>query len=420
MPDHQKAEILTDHLFRHEYGKMVAVLIHKFGSSQLSLIEDVVQDTFIKALQSWKMGNVPDNPQGWLHRVARNRAIDLIRSQNAFSKRNLGYTESLTAKDYLDEPFLEEEISDSQLRLIFMCCHLGLNEQDTIAITLKLVSGFGIKEIAKALMQKEDTIKKRLQRARKRLQKNEKQFFIPSGNQFVSSIHTVNKILYLIFNEGYQSCSKEEFIRKDLCAEAMRLGKMIDDHTYCQNADTAAMIALMCYHSARLDSRKGDNNELILLEYQDRSKWYQPLIQIGHYYYKKSTDTEQFSIYHLEAAIAAQHVMAPTFKDTNWHILLQLYKKLSTIRSSPIINLNLAIVYRQLQEPEKALNIVSRLSEDMFLPNPYLFHAVTSSIYHSYGNHMLAVKHLKKALTTVENRAEKTLLQNRLTQLIEG
>jgi len=223
---------LVDHLFRHEAGKMIAVLTRIFGFHNLELVEDTVQETFLKALQIWKYRQIPDNPSAWLMQVARNRTIDLVRRQQKLS----GISEELATRLQSDTEhtigqfFLDTEIADSQLRMIFTCCHPALNPEDQVALTLKTVSGFGVQEIAKALVSNEATIQKRLYRAREYIKKHSVRFEIPVGTALRDRLDMVYTVLYLLFNEGYNSVKAEELIRYDICAEAMRLCKLLSEH----------------------------------------------------------------------------------------------------------------------------------------------------------------------------------------------
>ncbi len=411
-------EKLVDHLFRHEYGKMVSVLVRVFGPSNISLVEDVVQDAFIKAIGTWRYGNIPDNPAGWLHRVAKNKAIDILRSEKSRNERNLNYHQSHDTYDKISDLFLDKEIADSQLRLIFTCCNLELSEGDRIAVTLKFISGFGVKEIAKALMLKEETAKKRIHRAKQKLKSVYKGISIPSGIKLKGSLETVHTIIYLLFNEGYNSIKQDQLIRKDLCAEAMRLCKLITDHPKCRSSESYALMALMCYHAARLDSRMTPNQEIILLHDQDRSKWHRPLIQIGHHYFGESTREKIYSIYHLEAAIAAQHCESKDIITTNWKVLIKLYQLLYEVKPSPAVRLNLAVALKQHNDHEEAIEIIESLSPDDFIPNPYLFYAVAASLFLDTKKSHLARIYLEKSLETVTNDAERKLLEARLSKLL--
>lgn len=416
----QTPNVLVDHLFRHEYGKMVSVLLKLFGPAHLNMVEDVVQEAFIKAIGTWRHGKIPENPSAWLHKVARNRAIDILRSNKARDTRNIVYFGGQPSHEAIAGLFVDEEIADAQLRLIFTCCNLNVSDTDKIALTLKVLSGFGIKEIAKALMMKEDSIKKRLHRARQKLRQESKDLILPTSSNLMDAMHLVHTILYLMFNEGYYSSSQDKLVRKDLCAEAMRLCRLITDHSSCKNSESYALMALMCYQASRLDARVGQDQEIILLSNQDRSKWYRPLIQIGHSFYSKSRQTDKYSVYHLEAAIAAQHCESISIETTDWTTLIKLYRLLNEVKPSPIVKLNLAVALTQNKDAKKALELMDTLTPTDFDPNPYLFHAVISSVYDANNFKLKAIHHLNLAIDLAVNESEKRLLSSRLTVMKES
>ena len=246
-------EKIIDHLFRHQYGKMVSILTRIFGFSNLETIEDAVQDTFLKATHTWK-DSIPENPEAWLTQAAKNRTIDLFRKIKADKSRiqNLDSGPSAIA---LNELFLDNEIEDSQLRMIFACCHPELQSKDQIAFALKTISGFSQKEIAASLLTKEESIKKRLQRARKTIIEKDIKFEIPSGKELSERIDNVLQVIYLIFNEGFHSNGKNIIIRKDLCGEALRLCKMILAKETLRDGSVYSLFALLCFNSSRLETK---------------------------------------------------------------------------------------------------------------------------------------------------------------------
>ncbi len=411
----EKPHGIVDHLFRHEYGKMVSVLVRVFGPSHLNMVEDVVQEAFIKAISTWREGQTPDNPAAWLHRVARNKAIDRIRMDKSRIRRNEKFTNFQPIEEKI-ETFLDSEIEDSQLRLIFTCCNLDLNEVDKIALTLKVISGFGIKEISKALMVKRETIKKRLHRAKSKLKELDKTIDIPSGKDLSPLIDTVHKVIYLLFNEGYNSSMQDQLIRKDLCAEAMRLCKLVTDHPYCNSPPGNALMALMCYHVARFESRLTQDHEIILLKDQDRSKWHQPMIDIGNVYFALASKADLYSIYHIEAAIAAQHVRSPSIENTNWAVLEKLYGLLDEVNPGSFIKLNLAICRKENKNLQGALELIESLSPQDFYPNPYLYHAVSADIYQAVNKSDQAIEHLRNSLENAPTESERKLIVIRLNE----
>jgi len=247
---------------------MIAILTHIFGIAQLQLVEDVVQESFLRAMQCWKFGNLPNNPSAWLMQVAKNKAVDVLRKRNREEEYDM-IDEKFCFDGTIPDYFHEQEIADSQLRMIFTCAHPDLKEEDQLALTLKIVSGFNISEIARALLNTEDAIQKRLVRARAFIKEHRIKFEIPAGAVLSARMDTALSVLYLLFNEGYNSSKEEEFIRKDLCAEAMRLCRLLTEHVVCNTPSANALLALMCFHAARFESRMSEDKDIILLHQQD-------------------------------------------------------------------------------------------------------------------------------------------------------
>ncbi|WP_282112428.1 RNA polymerase sigma factor [Maribacter stanieri] len=307
---------VVDHLFRHHYGKMVAILTRFFGLSYIETIEDAVQDTFIKATSQWRT-KIPDNPEGWLNRVAKNRTIDILRSIQAEKNRNLSITTGASSLQ-IDELFLDHEVADSQLRMIFVACHPSLHPSEQIAFALKTISGFSTKEIAAALLTKEETIIKRLTRAKKSIRENNIQFKYPAPEAIPERMVRVMEVIYLTFNEGFHSTNKEKLIKEDLCGEAIRLCQLLLKKELFRSGSLYALFALLCFHMSRLESKVSCDNQIVNLQHQDRTKWYFPLIKMGNSAMHKAMNYDDTSVYHYEAAIASEHLNAKTFKDTNW------------------------------------------------------------------------------------------------------
>jgi len=416
----ESSQQLVDHLFRHEAGKMIAVLTRIFGIHNLELVEDTVQETFLKALQVWKYRQVPDNPSAWLMQVARNQTIDLIRRQQKMS----GISEELAIRlrsdteHTIEEFFLDTEIADSQLRMIFTCCHPALNPEDQVALTLKTVSGFGVTEIAKALVSTETTIQKRIYRAKEYIKKHSIRFEIPVGVALQDRLSTVYTVLYLLFNEGYNSVKADELIRHDLCAEAMRLCKLLSEHAVGSHPSTYALLSLMCFQASRFDSRIGEDNTIILLQQQDRSKWDQELIRMGYHFLNRSSDGNQLSVYHIESAIAAEHCLSPDFDSTNWKSLLYLYDCLLERKPIPIVRLNRAILLAQLDDLPAAIDAIVDIEDiDDLLQHHYIYSAVLGDLYGRAGNVAEARRLLEMAYRLTASLAEKKLLREKLNAL---
>ena len=404
---------LVDHLFRHHSGKMVSVLTRIFGLSNLDIIEDAVQDTFIKASISWRK-ELPEHPEAWLTKAAKNRVLDIFRTLKS-QKNNLPNITQGTYAIAINELFLDSEIEDAQLRMIFTACHPKLDLRDRISFALKTVSGFSTKEIASALLTKEETIKKRLMRARKAIKKADLQFNIPQGKTLAERLESVMEVLYLIFNEGFHSNNKEQLIRKDLCGEAMRLCKLLLKRKQTQLPECYALFALMCFHSARLEAKMSVNNEVMDLKQQDRALWHFPLVKLGNTMMHKAVETEDFSCYHYEAAIAAEHLRAKTFADTNWNKILKWYEALSNLQPMPSHLLTMAVICIQTKDYEKANKYFNELQPKDLEQRAYLYYAAKADYYAETGNLDKALIQIDLALETVTNNLEKEYLMKKKT-----
>ena len=404
---------LADHLFRHEYGKMVAVLSRIFGFDNTELVEDVIQDAFVTALQTWKYGETPTNPSAWLMQVAKRKAIDRLR-RSQLHQASVKQALFMPTDLQVDRFFHQEELADNQLRLIFACCHPSLKEEDQIALTLKMISGFGIKEIAHALITTEDAIKARLSRARKFIRRENIELEIPVGKSLDQRIMTVLTVLYLIFNEGYYSTRQEEVIHREICEEALRLTIQLSQHKRGEKPVVNALLALMFYHTARLPSRTDQDGNAILLPDQDRSLWDKELIKKGHEHLSAASRSGEVTFYHIEAAIAGQHCVAPTFADTDWDTLLLLYDRLFKIKNSKHILLNKAVVLIQLRQFYAAQRLLLELADD--LQNTVMFHSVFATLAEDTGQHEDAKAHLEKAIEIADSERQKAFLRAKLEQ----
>ncbi|AVI52226.1 sigma factor, ECF subfamily protein [Pukyongia salina] len=399
---------MLDHLFRHHYGKMVSVLIRIFGLRHLETIEDAIQDTFIKAMSAWRVQK-PDNPEAWLTAAAKNRVLDIFRKLKAEKQRIPNVTTG-TQAIAINDLFLDTEIEDSVLRMIFTACHPKLSATDRIAFALKTISGFTTKEIASAVLTKEDTIKKRLSRARKVISRENITFEIPLGEELVERLDSVHEVLYLIFNEGFHSNRTDILVRKELCGEAMRLCKMVLKNKKTRNDDGYALFALMCFHAARLDSKMNDKGEIIDLPNQDRSLWYFPLIRLGNEAMNQAVINNCFSHYHYEASIAAEHLKAPSFETTNWRSILKWYRQMYQLRPDPMTALNMALVHLQLGELQAAEALFRKIEPASLEQRSYLYYGTMAEYYLMRNEIKQALSCLELALGTVKNESEKQYL----------
>lgn len=412
---------LTDHLFRHEAGKMVAVLTRIFGLPNIEIAEDIVQDAFAQALKEWTF-KTPPNPSAWLMMTAKNKAIDILRRER-YQKNYEDETSRELQSEYSSIPiienlFLQNEIKDSQLRMIFACSHPSLSYSDQIAFTLKFCSGFSVDEIAAALLSNSEKIKKRIQRARKLISEKNIHFDIPVGTELKKRLDVVLHAIYLLFNEGYNSGNKSDLIRKDLCEEAIRLALMLTENEYIMQPKCFALVALMSLLASRFESRLDINGEIILLEEQNRKKWNSDLIKIGLYYLNKSSEGNEITDYHIEAAIVAEHSIAKNFKETNWKRILHLYDLLRKINPSPVVLLNRAIVVGKISGAKAAINEINSIPEvEKYIKSNYLFSAVLGELYSQMENKAEAKKHFVIAISLTNSNAEKKLIQKKISLL---
>ncbi|MCA6075527.1 RNA polymerase sigma factor [Fulvivirga sedimenti] len=405
-----------DHLFRHQYGKMVSLLAKIFGLEHLDTIEDAVQDTFITAFRSWP-NQYPDNPEGWLYKAAKNRMLDILRKRASEQKRFPKVIPDFENQSETDL-ILENEVSDSQLRMIFTACNPRLDTRDQLAFSLKTISGFSEKEIASALLLKQETVKKRLQRARKTIQAEQIAFEIPEGSSLPHRLDRVHDVIYLIFNEGFHSGKKELLIREELCGEALRLSKMLLTNSYTSTAASHALFALLCFHSARLRSKTNADHEVISLREQDRTAWYRPLIELGHSAMNKAVETEELSRFHYEAAIASEHLKAPTYEETDWSRLLMWYERLDAVYSSPLNHLNMAIIHIQLEQFTEAMNILQKIEPEELEQRRYLYHGLLAEYYFRQGIYEKARSQIDIAIEKVNNNSEKNFLTKKRDKIL--
>lgn len=406
---------LIDHLFRHHSGKMVSILTRIFGLSNLEIIEDAVQDTFLKASMSWRK-QIPDNPEAWLTKAAKNRVLDIFRRIQT-ERKHLPELKNGIQSIAINELFLENEIQDAQLRMIFTACHPKLDAKDRIAFALKTISGFNSKEIASALLTKEATVRKRVFRARKTIQESNIAFKIPQGKELPLRIESVLEVLYLIFNEGFHSNKKDVLVRKELCGEAMRLCKFLLNNKHTNNSASYALFALMCFHAARLDAKVNINNEVLGLKNQDRNKWSFPLIQLGNTMMNKAVENNEFSTYHYEAAIIAEHIKAPNFELTNWNKILQWYQYLYKLQPSYSHLLSMAVVCVQSKNYVKANYYFDQIDPESLEQRAYLFYGAKADYYLAINNKEQALKQINIALEKVTNTLEKDFLEKKKREI---
>jgi RNA polymerase sigma-70 factor (ECF subfamily) len=410
---------LVDHLFRHEAGKMVSYLTRIVGLGRLDLAEDVVQDTLCRALETWSVHGLPDNPSAWLMRVARNRAIDLLRRDDQFRYFTPELTYLLKLREDLpaEAPAFEKEIQDDQLRMMFSCCHPELSTEAQVTLILKTLCGFSVSEIAHALLAGEDAIEKRLSRARKLFRSLGSFVEIADASEIRARMDAVYQAIYLLFNEGYHGSRPERTgppIHEDLCMEAIRLALLLSEHPEGGKPKTYALLALLCFHAARLPGRKDDDGGLIQLELQDRSRWERDLIGRGFHFLEKSSVGNELSEYHLESAIAALHCAAPTYEETEWDKILELYDLLYRLTPTPIVALNRAIALGQAVGPEEGLAELSKIPDPARLKD-YPFYPAAQGEFHLLAGRLEeAAKRFEKAVKLARSQSETDFFERKL------
>ena len=407
---------VVEHLFRHEAGKMVAVLTRIFGFEHLTLAEDVVQESLARALRTWPFHGLPQNPSAWLMRTARNLALDVVRRQKVFRDKECEIIHIIENRGPTPdtEAALGEEIADDRLRLMFVCCHPAVPEDAQAALALKTLCGFSVTEISRALLTTEAAIAKRLTRAKQRIREAGIPFEIPAGSQLEARLDGVLHALYLLFNEGYKASIGERLVRAELCSEAIRLMDLLVEHPPGNQPKTHALLALMLLNTARTPSRIDDGGNLLRLQEQDRSRWDAGMIARGMFHLSRSAAGEELTKYHLEAAIAACHCAAKEYESTDWPQILVLYDRLMQIDYSPIVALNRAIVLAKVHGPEAGLEAVAAIGELEKLNSYYLLYAVLGEFETSLNRWDAAAKHFRKSLDLAHIPSEQMFLAARV------
>ncbi len=407
----QQPEIIP-HLFRTEYSKIVAVLCHSFHLKHLEIAEDIASETFLKAAEIWSIKGIPENPTAWLYTVAKNKVKDYFK-HNAVVERQI--KESIKSDDQtteLDFEFTEGKIVDSQLAMIFSVCNPVNSTAAQICLALQILCGFSVEEIANAFLTKTETIKKRLNRARTSLRSNDFRIKRLSESEIETRLEIVLKTLYLLFNEGYFSKSNNQLIRKDLCAEAIRLTLVLTENPLTNTPQANALLALMFFQSSRFDARTNNRGEVILLDNQDRTLWDADLIERGNHYLINACSGNEISKYHLEAAIAHWHT---TPNENKWEHILQLYNELILIEYSPITALNRAFAFARVYGNEKAI----REAEKLNLTDNNHYYSLLGYLY-STINTDKSISHYKQALALTKSKIEKETLLKEIQRVKDG
>jgi RNA polymerase sigma-70 factor (ECF subfamily) len=408
-------------IFRRESGQLIAALTRLFGVHNLALAEDVVQDAFSRALEVWGVHGLPENPSAWLMTTAKNRALDIMRRARTARRfapemgRLLDSEWTLTP--LADEAFAAHTVRDEQLRMMFSCCHGKLNEEAQLALILNILCGFGAHEIASAFLASKAAIEKRISRGKKLLANSQRLFELSSAD-FSARASTVRHALYLLFNEGYQGAS--DTVRRELCAEALRLTELLLEYPPAATPTTFALGALFCLHAARLPAKLDADGDLNALAEQDRSRWDTRLANEGLRLLELSASGSELSSYHLEAAIAAVHISARTLADTDWPAIVALYDRLQSVAPSPVVALNRAIAIGQRDGAERGLFELTVIVDRERL-SAYPFYAAALGEFElRRGGRARAQELFEAALRLGRNDAERRFLAKRLLACAEG
>ncbi len=414
MDENQNNEII-EHVFRHEYGKIIALLTHKYGPSNIEKIEDSVQEALLKAMQVWAFQKIPKNPTSWLLKVSGNKLIDRLRKDKKKVLQN-DFTDLKTGINIGQNEFLlNNTINDSQLKMIFACCNPVLSVEYQLILSLKLVSGFSNKEISKILLKKEETIAKSATRAKKKFKEQVKTLDIPIEMGLSSRVKNVLKVIYLMFSEGYKANFGEIIIKRDICFESIRLALLLLENKNTKSPEVYALISLMCFHASRFDARIDQNNELVDLEHQDRNKYNRKLIALGIEHLELATNERKTpSSYHLQAAVSYYHCVAPNFKKTDWKSILHLYDLQLKQNYSPILELNRIIPFFKLYGAEKGLIEIKKLDKKSTTLKNSLYYSIKSEIYNNVNDTVNFKIAINKAIKLTRNEMEKKYLIKKL------
>jgi RNA polymerase sigma-70 factor (ECF subfamily) len=372
---------LVDHLFRHQAGRITARLVRLLGPAYVDLAEESVQEAMLRALRSWPFQGIPDNAAGWLFRVAHNVAIDAVRRDQLFGDKTAALVAELTRSSTAaaDDPTAGSDIRDDELRMIFMCCHPAIPPDARVALSLKTIGGFSVPEIGRAFLADEAAIAQRLVRAKRLIRARQLTLDLPAGDALAGRLDSVLDVIYLMFNEGYSAHAGEDLVRRDLCFEALRLGRLVASSSM-GTPRAHALVALMAFQAARLPARVDAHGDLVLLDDQDRALWDDALIALGFHHFDRSIAGDTMSAFHAQAAIAATYARAVEPGSVKWPLILTMYDQLLAIDASPVVALNRAVVVGKVHGAAAALAAIDPLEHDPKLKHYYLLQAVRGQL----------------------------------------
>lgn len=403
---------LIPQLFKTEYRKIISVLCKLFGIVHIEVAEDITNDTFLLASETWGLKGVPENPTAWLYTVAKNRTKDYFKRHKTFSEKIVvDFKQNQNQSEEIEVDLSHKNITDSQLQMIFTICNPIIPAEAQIGLALRILCGFGIDEIAEAFLTNKETINKRLFRAKEKLRTENIKIKLPTENDVNTRLETVLTTLYLLFNEGYHSSTQKTHLRKELCLEAMRLNYFLIENETTNKPIVNALMALMCFHSSRFEARTNQMGEPILYEEQDKNLWNNQLIEKGNHYLIESAKGQEISKYHLEASIAYWHC-TKTETTNKWQHILQLYNKLLQIDYSPMVALNRTFALSKVDGKQVAIIEAEKLN----LKDNHLYFSLLGNLYTDIDN-MKAIKNFEIALNLAMTNADKSTITKNLYDL---
>lgn len=408
-------EAVLEHLFRHEAGRLVSGLVRALGPAHLSMAEDVVQDTLVRALERWRYGPLPDEPAAWLHRVAKNRALDLLRRQATSARYDAQAQASWRALERQVEACFADEVSDDVLRMMFSCCHPALSATSQVTLILNVLCGFSSAEIARCFLVSPKSLERRLSRAKATLRAHG--LYEPRIDpELEARQQVVERAIYVLFSEGYHGSHPEHTVRLELIQEALRLGELLTTHPVLSTPRVYALMSLMCFQASRVLARQDPAGELLTLREQDRARWNKGLIASGFEHLSRSAKGDALSPLHIQAAIAAVHASSPSWEQTPWAQIVALYDQLVRLEPSPIARLNRAIACCYGGDATGALKALDALDAQELAQYPFFF-AARAECHLELGQQEQALAAMQEAIAQSRNPRERRFWARRAALL---